>query len=258
MTGWKYINSSEIGTAHIETGVRKQDSSFCWIGATPHKDTTGAFIAIVSDGAGSAEKGGQGAALVTRTFGVRAREFLRSHTTRPTEADIAHWIQQARARIVLAARARDLKPRDFAATLVAAIVFEDEVLIAHIGDGAAVGLRHDAQDWETLSWPETGEYASTTFFVTDTPFPSLRFAHHEGRFERLAIFSDGIERIALDFQTQSPHQAFFTSLTRPLEAVEDTGCSRLLSSSLSAFLSSERVNARTDDDKTLILALRAR
>jgi hypothetical protein len=64
-----------------------------------------------------------------------------------------------------------------------------------------------------------------------------------------------LQTIALNYQRQRAHEPFFKGLFAPLRTAEE-GCSRELSLSLVAFLSSQRVNEKTDDDKTLVLASR--
>ena len=71
----------------------------------------------------------------------------------------------------------------------------------------------------------------------------------------LALFSDGIERLVLDF---SSHQAFSPFFDRMFESLKFSaiGRNRVLSRDLRRFLDGPSVGERTDDDKTLILAKR--
>jgi hypothetical protein len=64
--------------------------------------------------------------------------------------------------------------------------------------------------------------------------------------------SDGLQRLALDLARGRPYPPFF----RPMfAALRDQDPDSLLGP-LVEFLSSPRVNARTDDDKTLTLSRR--
>jgi hypothetical protein len=65
--------------------------------------------------------------------------------------------------------------------------------------------------------------------------------------------TDGIERIALKFDSQTPHTPFFDPLFRALKSAADV---ESLSEGLRGFLGSDSVQHRSDDDKTLILAAR--
>jgi hypothetical protein len=68
------------------------------------------------------------------------------------------------------------------------------------------------------------------------------------------LFTDGIERLALNFAAIEPHTPFFASMTEPVVKGEQVGFNVALSRQLAAYLSSDSINERTDDDKTLILA----
>jgi hypothetical protein len=115
--------------------------------------------------------------------------------------------------------------------------------------------RNGTQHWEVPSWPLHGEYASSTYFVTDDPEPNLQFWEAEGEFTDVAVFSDGLERLALDFQTKTAFAPFFDPMFAPLANLE-AGRNRALSKGLRKFLDSKQVIERTDDDKSLLMARR--
>src|SRR5262249_22636469 len=100
-----------------------------------------------------------------------------------------------------------------------------------------------------------GEYAATTFFVTDDPQPSIQFCFVDNPIQEIAVFSDGLERLVLDFSSHSAHAPFFEKMFAPLSTAS-TGRNRDLSRALKKFLDGPSVCDRTDDDKTLILARR--
>jgi len=83
--------------------------------------------------------------------------------------------------------------------------------------------------------------------------PSVRPRHTP--LDRLAVMTDGIERLALDFAAFVPHSPFFEGVSKPVAASGIGGADSDLSRKLAAYLASDAVNARTDDDKTLILAV---
>jgi hypothetical protein len=109
--------------------------------------------------------------------------------------------------------------------------------------------------WDVPSWPAHGEYASSTYFVTDDPEPRLQFVQLADGISELAVFSDGIERLALDFANKTASERFFDPMFAPL-ARSAPGRNRTLSSNLRRYLDSPRIIDRTDDDKSLILARR--
>jgi hypothetical protein len=213
------------------------------------------FVAIISDGAGSATYGGQGAALVCRTIGSQIRKHFRSSESHPEDSDIESWVDMARDKIFAVAASRKAVPRDFAATLVLAISNAQATVVAHIGDGCVVLKDKAANQWVAPTWPEHGEYASTTNFITDDPVASLTVNRVEREISALTLFSDGLERLALDFVARTPYERFFEGICRPLFGSSSLGRERGLSDQLKLYLNSSQINDRTDDDKTLVLAV---
>lgn len=214
----------------------------------------GRMCAVVSDGAGSASYGGPGAWIVCREFLAQAQSWSATSPGLPGDQVIFDWIDAIRDRISRAAERRGSAPRQFAATVAAVFATDREALVIQIGDSVVAG-RADG-NWTVPLWPESGEYASTTYFVTDSPTPRLNLAREAISFDGFALFSDGIETIALDHSEQQAHQPFLDPM---IKAIDDTpGIGRLaaLSGQLASYLGSDRVNYRTDDDKTLILLSR--
>ena len=101
---------------------------------------------------------------------------------------------------------------------------------------------------------QRGEYANETHFITQVD--ALDQAVIEvlpQAVQGLAVMSDGLIRLALKMPSQEPHTPFFQPLFQfARAAIPEAEAVR----QLEAFLQSERVNARTDDDKTLVLAIR--
>jgi hypothetical protein len=245
---WRWAAASQIGTSHLRLGTALQDAARCFV-VGPNGTT---ICAMVCDGAGSAQYGGHGARLVCRTFEIELRRYFAATTTQPTDEELWNWVDAARDRMALAAEKRSIARQAFASTLVLLVVSGDETLVVHIGDGAVV-TRDLQQSWRALSWPENGEYASTTYFVTDEPSPKLRISRSLEKFDAYAVFSDGIETIALDQRLSVPHAPFFRSMIAAVDGELSAGKSRALSNALASFLGSESVCAKTDDDKSLVL-----
>lgn len=219
-------------------------------------DIGAAYCALVCDGAGSARFGGEGASIVCRTFSTALRQHFRTTANLPADDDIWEWLDQARDRLSIAAEKRESERRAFASTLVLLVASKGQQLTVHVGDGAIVG-RDQTGEWQALSWPENGEYASTTYFVSDDPAPKARIARSSHTMDAFAIFSDGIEDLALDLLASTPHVPFFRTMIAPLDKLADEGKDAALSKALGAFLASPRVCEKTDDDKSLILVCEA-
>ena len=242
---WRWASASVIGTSHIQNGDRLQDAY------AVAKLGNGGIFAVVSDGAGSAKFGAYGASLTCRFLSVRFREWVRANPNLPSDEEMADWIDELRDRISAIATRRESTPRQFAATLAAIVVTPDEVVTLHIGDSAVVG--REGAGWNALCWPENGEYASSTYFVTDDPEPRLNITRHPGGHDAFALFSDGVGDLALSHLEQAAHPRFFDPMFRPVDAASGEGRLVELSAKLATYLAGPSVCERTDDDKTLIL-----
>jgi len=250
--GWKYAASSVIGTSHqTKADGVCQDFHVCRYLDGPQP----ALLAIVSDGAGSASHSHYGSRsaceYVERALAHAAPGMLFTH-------DFAlHVLQSVRKHLEDMATEFGLKVRELACTLLVAIVHTSRAAFWQVGDGAMCFRLRDEDTFQYAFWPEKGDYANVTFFVTDaTAEEHLEFDVTNGEIVELAAFSDGIERLALDFVAGEAHSGFFNGLFPHLRSLEP-GHSARVSAQLAEFLASERVNKRTDDDKTLILASRA-
>ena len=242
---WRWASASVIGTSHIQNGTRLQDA--CFVSNVGN----GCIFALVSDGAGSAKFGAYGAWLTCRFLSVRFREWMRENSELPTDEEMVNWVEELRDRISGIATRRESTSRQFAATLAAIIVTLNEVVTLHVGDSAVVG--RNGGKWEVLCWPENGEYASSTYFVTDDPEPHLNINRHQREHDAFALFSDGVGDLALSHLEQTAHAPFFDPMFRPVDSASGEGRLVDLSAKLAAYLSGPSVCERTDDDKTLIL-----
>jgi len=75
------------------------------------------------------------------------------------------------------------------------------------------------------------------------------------RIQEVALLTDGLQMLALNFAARKPHAPFFEPLFTALRGAVSPDD---LVVPLRAFLDSDAVNSRTDDDKTLVLATRVK
>jgi hypothetical protein len=254
--GWRYVAASVIGTSHEKAGGTCQDANDCRIYALPCGETV--LAAAVADGAGSAVCGGEGAARTCRALLGLMDEHLDSGGTveQVTRDTVRSWITTIQSLLEEEAKAAAHERRDFACTILGLIVGESCAACLQVGDGVIVLADSEEHAYGHVFWPDRGEYANTTHFVTeDDAIEHLQFESVKRRIMEVALLTDGLQTIALNYQQQSAHEPFFKGLFAPLRTAEE-GCSLELSESLVAFLTSPRVNEKTDDDKTLVLASR--
>ncbi|MBI4499143.1 MAG: protein phosphatase 2C domain-containing protein [Chloroflexi bacterium] len=256
-TVWRFTLASVVGTSHAKLAVPCQDASDCEVMYTAAGEPV--LVAIVSDGAGSAARAEVGATLACELFlGEMYALFAAGGTVQDVSRDfVCDWVKRFQEEIAAIARPEGLWPRDFACTVLAAIVGIKAAVFFQIGDGAiVVSSQDEPQEYNWVFWPQKGEYENTTVFATDPE--SLDYLEHEmyaGSISEIALFTDGLQRLALHFPSQIAYAPFFRAMFAPLR-VELPGFREKLSHLLATFLGSSQVNSRTDDDKTLILATR--
>ena len=255
MSTWRWAGARSIGTSHFRSGLPCQDYAACTEFEAPAGNV---LAAIVSDGAGTASHAEAGARLVCSSFLRCAKAHVAQGLALEDLDDqvIMDWMDVVRDRIGAFAASVGVTPRDCAATLVSVLAGPRSAVVIHVGDGAAVVREEGSEDWIVPSWPFHGEYASMTTFVTDDPALKLRVTRLPARLDRLAVLTDGLERLVLDHASQTAHRPFFDRFTAPVAASAVEGHDRTLTQLLRTYLDSPAVCDRTDDDKTLILATR--
>jgi hypothetical protein len=249
---WKLLGGSVIGTSHERLGENCQDYVH---GVVITQGRSSCLIAACADGAGSASHSSLGAKTACLGFIRLASEKIRSglYVREIKSQQMSDWYARVRGQISLEATVRNLEIRDLACTLLTAIVGEEEAVFSQIGDGAIV-YRNDEGGLVTAFWPQTGEYASTTFFLTSPDFwEKLAFHSLCQRIDELALFTDGLQPLALHYASRTVHAQFFEPMFDTLRRVPDTNS---LEIPLKEFLNSKPIIDRTDDDKTLMLATR--
>ncbi len=254
--GWRYVAASVIGTSHEKSGGTCQDANECQIYALPAGEKV--LVAAVADGAGSAVCGGEGAARTCRALLGLMDEHLDSGGTveQVTRNTVESWITTIQNLLEEEAKEASRERRDFACTVLGLMVGGSCAACLQVGDGVIVLADAEEGAYGHVFWPDRGEYANTTHFVTeDNAIERLQFESVSRRVVEAALLTDGLQTVALNYQQRIAYEPFFKGLFAPLRSAEE-GCSRELSESLAAFLTSPRVNEKTDDDKTLVLASR--
>ena len=259
MADWKYISASTVGTSHSRTGTPCQDSSG-WQVFTAG-DGSQVLVAVASDGAGSADRSEEGSALACSLFlremGALFGEEGEGDVRQINREFMNGWLTSFRREIELRAEHEDLAARDFACTFLAAVVGDDCAVFAQIGDGVIiVPSPEEPEEFCYVFWPEQGEYANQTYFATeDGAAGKLQYDLVHRRVDEVAVLTDGLQNLALHYQSQTAHTPFFQPVFAWLRPAPDD-YSEKFTASLTDYLSSPKVNECTDDDKTLVLATR--
>lgn len=248
---WRLVYASEVGTSHTYAGIPCQDS--CWAQVDRLQNEQPLLSVFVADGAGSAAKGGEGAELAIEAAAAFVAEKVKQGEFGLSDTLATDIVLAVRERIYAAADSEKLKARDFACTFLGVLSSPNGTLVLQVGDGGVVidtgaGLK-------LAVVPMSGEYANMTHFVTDEDAVTvLATKSYADRALKVAAFTDGIQRLALNLAMNTPHEPFFVpffdGMARATADQEDQ-----LQGLLTKFLGSQAVNERTDDDKTLALAL---
>jgi protein phosphatase 2C-like protein len=239
------------GTSHRQSGVGCQDSSF----VSPYPlENDEVLILACSDGAGSAIHSQIGSKLACITAVQQVAAFF--DTGRRVEhidkAILGTWMASIHATLEAEAAARSIPSRELACTFLLSVVGRSASAFAQIGDGAIVILENEY--YRPIFWPQNGEYQNTTFFLTEAQFADkLQLEITTQPIHEVAMFSDGLQMLALNYANREAHQPFFSQL---FQALRTASPSNDLIVPMREFLDSKPINDRTDDDKTLILATR--
>ncbi len=244
---WSVLGEKATGTSHIARGTPCQD-------AFVHRTfgASGTWLVIaVADGAGTASHSEIGAVLACEEL-VKRIEIGQLNPL-PTQEVALSVFHDVRTVLIAEAERLQVSPRELACTLLLAVVGPDGAAFAQVGDGAIV--YHDGQEYRTVFWPEPTEYANATDFLTDNKFANaFQYTAITLAVSELAVLTDGLQRLALDFSAKLAYADFFNPL---FQAIKTSTLPDSLSPALKDFLNSQSINGRTDDDKTLVLAMRS-
>lgn len=249
-TIWNMIGASVVGTSHTKTDVPCQDAH----GYTLLEN--GVFLLAVADGAGSATFSEYGSGQVVNT----ALNFLESVLTDviPDSADAwQHLLRvafsMARNSLVTLAEEGEHPLREFATTLTLVAGDHQWIATGQIGDGIVVSRGSDGA-LTPLTRPQSGEFAGETYFLTmDNALDFVDHQVYQTSVEAIAAMTDGLYRLAVNVPTGEPHPPFFTPLFQFAQTMSEAENAK---PHLEAFLNTERINHRTDDDKTIVLVVR--
>lgn len=262
---WRAAGAAVMGVSHKRSGLPCQDAQ----GYRVLPD--GVIVVALADGAGSAAFSESGACTAVE---AALEAMIAGWVNTPTadgmcdpqhlEQILRETFAQAREAVLQLVEREEfeaqedageppLTAREFASTLTCAVASPDCLAVGQVGDGAVVALGNP-DELIAVTRLQRGEYANEThFLVEEDALDQLTIDFLDRPVNGLAVMSDGLIRLALRMPSQDPHLPFFQPLFRFAQTIQDEAEA---SAKLAAFLDSDRVNDRTDDDKSLVLAVR--
>ena len=255
---WRIAMAAVAGSYHQSLGQCCQDF------ARTMQFDDGSLLLVVADGAGSASEAEWAAGHIAGKFIELLSPLIQSGTKIDRE-EIAGIVSSLRREIATEAHGQNKKPRDYASTLVAVWLKPHQDPIAgceehpswhfQIGDGGAVYRAIGSERWQIAHWPQHGEYANSTRFLTDHDSHELfEFSCLDEAVAEIALFSDGLESLLLTNYPKRVHQPFFNEIFHPLRCATSHAIDSELCEALSDYLATPRLSAHNEDDKCLILA----
>lgn len=247
---WSLAVESFPGRRHVRNAEPCQDHGL----VRTVEGRLGAGVAgAIADGAGSARFGETGARIAAAAALDALAGWLGSRRTQPSPRGSAGALlaayDSARAAVLTEAARMNAVQEAFATTLLAFVATPDWLAALQLGDGFIVA--RGPTGYELLFAPDKGEYVNETRFVTDPGSRvAVRCCFKPGPWHFIAAATDGLENVALKQPDWLPHAPFFEPFDR---FVADAPPSDRLGGEIKAFLGSDRLDARTDDDRTLLL-----
>lgn len=247
---WAISSATAQGTSHVSSGTPCQDA------VQHHYEPVNAgnvLMIVCADGAGSASRSADGSRWACDEAMIGLQATLREGGVAALSiTSVIGAIESARAEIFSRAIAESVSSRDFASTLIVVALTPDTIFVAQVGDGVVI-IGHG--DELRIAIEVEQEMLNVTDFIVDTDaMEKVRsWSGPADRITRVAVSTDGLLPVLIDQRQNRPHLPMFSML---FDAMQSCADETEVSERLSEFIRSEQVNQRTDDDKSLVLALR--
>jgi hypothetical protein len=272
---WFVIGGSVIGKSHIESQLPCQDNHY-------YEDIGNDWgVAVVADGAGSAQYSHLGSQLIVQKTAGAFHELViknnwHQQNQLPSNED---WhlsakkvLTNVKEMLESYANVHQLETKSLAGTVIAVIYSPIGLLITHIGDGRAAYC-NDQNEWKSIMIPWKGEEANATVFMTSDIWHEELDHFVESRVitEKpiaFTLMSDGCEKASFECSQvdpstkqwsdpNKPYPKFFKPLVNTLKNLKQEGTSYSeIKNKWHSFLSDGNQTLKDEsDDKTMILGV---
>ncbi|WP_052352858.1 PP2C family serine/threonine-protein phosphatase [Neobacillus dielmonensis] len=184
ITHWKIAHAQTAGRSHIKNNTPCQDFTL-----TMQQD--GTTILLLADGAGFSPTSHIGAEAVVRKTASLLHETFDFYYLNLDETEVKKQLIETLWKEFETLEGYDGDVKQYASTLLFAAIKGDQFLAGHLGDGV-IGIEAEGE-LKVLSFPENGQFANTTYFVTtEESWEHLRL--YKGTTENITGFvlmSDG-------------------------------------------------------------------
>lgn len=222
MNGWKIASSYVVGQGHIAKNIPCQDRTFQLVDKqfvkqkskkrlfknrtaikTTKKivDYKNSFYGLsLADGAGSCTYSDLGAELITKKILHYVKDnFDDLSKDNNIQLTLTTYIESELHKQVT----DSISFKDLSSTLLFVAIKYNKFIIGHIGDGV-IGMLDNENNIKTISKPENGEFANSTFFTTSINYRE-RLRLLKGALKKstgFILMSDGVEESLYDKQQE--------------------------------------------------------
>ena len=206
------------------------------------------IVAAVSDGAGSAPRAKEGSQLAGTYAVKRAFQAILEDEEEPAFA-VETGLMAAREAIRQTAEIiPEAEMADYHCTLILVAWVDDQVAAVQVGDGAAI-VELDGV-CKMLTIPQRGEYVNETFFITEPHYQQTKFTREATGITALALFTDGLQKDAVDFQNRKANGDFIQQAITILHNAENDNCLPKTTDPLPAEVETKSVLAQAESAST--------
>ncbi len=202
----KVLSACVTGPVHKIRQIPCQD--YC-----RHSTRGDNFVAVLSDGAGSAKYGRIGAKILCDTL----IDLLPNVPFRDIKTSIINSVEVAREKLLfhrLNSRNNHRGLMAFSATLVGVVYHKNHGIFFHIGDGAALAFTGSNFSEYVASKPENGIFSCETYFYTmDDWRDCLRFTTFE-KAHTIMMMSDGVTGFSFSSDYKNIEPRFLLPIDR--------------------------------------------